>query len=121
MLWFNFILGLNFGFFWGGDVMFHNDMIMSLKQKKRNFIPRIKLLNHNMYLIEKNIVALKVSIKNEEASRFIHSLALGKYKVLSTKVYVVASCLITLLRHAVVFLCLLRHLLGPIPYLRIII
>ena len=39
-----------------GDVMFDNDMIMSLKQKKINFIPRIKL-NHNMYLIEKNIVA----------------------------------------------------------------
>ena len=100
--------------------MFDNDMIMSLKEKKRNFIPRIKL-NHIMYLIEKNIVALKVSIKNDDASRFIHSLALGKCKVLSTKVYVVASCLITLLRHAVVFLCLLRHLLGPIPYLMIII
>ena len=100
--------------------MFDNDMIMSLKEKKRNFIPRIKL-NHNMYLIEKNIVALKVLIKNDEASRFIHSLALGKCKVLSTKVYVVASCLITLLRHVVVFLCLLRLLLGPIPYLMIII
>ena len=49
--------------------MFDNDMIMSLKQKKRNFIPRIKL-NHNMYLIEKNIVALKVLIKNDEASRY---------------------------------------------------
>ena len=58
--------------------MFDNDMIMSLEEKKRNFIPRIKL-NHNMYLIEKNIVALKVLIKNDEASRFIHSLALGKY------------------------------------------
>ena len=44
-------------------------MIMSLKQKKIYFIPRIKL-NHNMYLIEKNIVALKVSIKNDEASRY---------------------------------------------------
>jgi len=52
-----------------GDVMFDNDMIMSLKQKKINFIPRIKL-NHNMYLIEKNIVALKVSIKNDEALRY---------------------------------------------------
>ena len=53
-----------------GDVMFDNDMIMSLKQKKINFIPRIKL-NHNMYLIEKkNIVALKVLIKNAEASRY---------------------------------------------------
>ena len=40
-----------------GDVMFDNDMIMSLKQKEINFIPRIKLLSHNMYLIEKNIVA----------------------------------------------------------------
>ena len=47
--------------------MFDNDMIMSLKEKKRNFIPTIKL-NHIMYLIEKNIVALKVSIKNDEAS-----------------------------------------------------
>ena len=47
--------------------MFDNDMIMSFKEKKRNFIPRIKL-NHIMYLIEKNIVALKVSIKNDEAS-----------------------------------------------------
>ena len=37
--------------------MFDNDMIMSLKQKEINFIPRIKLLSHNMYLIEKNIVA----------------------------------------------------------------
>ena len=100
--------------------MFDNDMMMSLKEKKRNFIPRIKL-NHIMYLIEKNIVALKVLIKNDDASRFIHSLALGKCKVLSTKVYVFASCLITLLRHAVVFLFLLRHLLGPIPYLMIII
>ena len=36
--------------------MFDNDMIMSLKQKEINFIPRIKLLSHNMYLIEKNIV-----------------------------------------------------------------
>ena len=49
--------------------MFDNDMIMSLKEKKRNFIPRIKL-NHIMYLIEKNIVALEVSIKNDEASRY---------------------------------------------------
>ena len=47
--------------------MFDNDMIMSFKEKKRNFIPRIKL-NHIMYLIEKNIVALKVSIKNDDAS-----------------------------------------------------
>ena len=47
--------------------MFDNDMIMSLKEKKRNFIPRVKL-NHIMYLIEKNIVALKVSIKNDDAS-----------------------------------------------------
>ena len=47
--------------------MFDNDMIMSLKEKKRNFIARIKL-NHIMYLIEKNIVALKVSIKNDDAS-----------------------------------------------------
>ena len=47
--------------------MFDNDMIMSLKEKKRNFIPRIKL-NRIMYLIEKNIVALKVLIKNDEAS-----------------------------------------------------
>ena len=50
--------------------MFDNDMIMSLKEKKRNCIPRIKL-NHIMYLIEKNIVALKVSIKNDEGSWYI--------------------------------------------------
>ena len=33
-----------------GMVMYDNNMIMSLKQKKRNFEPRIKL-NHNMYTI----------------------------------------------------------------------
>ena len=31
-----------------GMVMYDNNMIMSLKQKKRKFEPRIKL-NHNMY------------------------------------------------------------------------
>ena len=31
-----------------GMVMYGNDMIMSLKQKKRKFEPRIKL-NHNIY------------------------------------------------------------------------
>ena len=30
-------------------VMYDNNMIMSLKQKKRNFEPRIKL-NHNIYV-----------------------------------------------------------------------
>ena len=99
--------------------MFDNDMIMSLKQKKINFIPRIKL-NHNVYLIEKTLLLWKYQSRMMKLQG-IHSLALGKYKVLSTKVYVVASCLITLLRHAVVFLCLLTHLLGPVPYLMIII
>ena len=32
-----------------GMVMYDNNMIMSLKQKKRKFEPRIKL-NHNIYL-----------------------------------------------------------------------
>ena len=32
-----------------GMVMYDNNMIMSLKQKKRTFEPRIKL-NHNIYL-----------------------------------------------------------------------
>ena len=32
-------------------VMYDNYMIMSLKQKKRKFEPRIKILNHNMYTI----------------------------------------------------------------------
>ena len=47
LLWFNFILGLNF-LLCLGMVMYDNDMIMSLKQKKRKFKPRIKL-NHNIY------------------------------------------------------------------------
>ena len=44
VLWFNFILGLNFIFFcfWVWLCM-----IMSLKEKKRKFKPRIKL-NHNL-------------------------------------------------------------------------
>ena len=33
-----------------GMVMYDNNMIMSLKQKKRKFEPRIKL-NHNIYAI----------------------------------------------------------------------
>ena len=32
-----------------GMVMYDNNMIMSLKQKKRKFEPRIKL-NHNIYI-----------------------------------------------------------------------
>ena len=45
MLWFNFILGSKFFFFCFG---YGNLMIMSLKQKKKKFEPRIKL-NHNIY------------------------------------------------------------------------
>ena len=49
MLWFNFILGSNFlNLLFLGMVMYDNNMIMSLKQKKRKFEPRIKL-NHNTY------------------------------------------------------------------------
>ena len=48
MLLFNFILGLNFVFMFLGMVMYDNDMITSLKQKKMKFIPRIKL-NHKIY------------------------------------------------------------------------
>ena len=49
MLWFNFILGSNFFLLFLGMVMYDNNMIMSLKQKKRKFEPRMKL-NHNIYL-----------------------------------------------------------------------
>ena len=45
MLWFNFILDSNFYFLCFG---YGNLMIMSLKQKKKKFEPRIKL-NHNIY------------------------------------------------------------------------
>ena len=40
-----------------GMVMYDNNMIMSLKQKKRKFEPRIKL-NHNSYI---NIYRLRAS------------------------------------------------------------
>ena len=48
MVCFNVILDLNFCFLklLLGMVMYDNDMIMSLKQKKIKFKPRIKL-NHN--------------------------------------------------------------------------
>ena len=50
MLWFNFILGSNLGFFFVfGYVMYDNNMIISLDQKKIKFEPRIKL-NHNIYI-----------------------------------------------------------------------
>ena len=51
MLLFNVILDLNFCFLklLLGMVMYGNDMIMSLKQKKIKFKPRIKL-NHNKYI-----------------------------------------------------------------------
>ena len=51
MLWFNVILDLNFCFLklLLGMVMYDNDMIMSLKQKKIKFKPR-KKLNHNKYI-----------------------------------------------------------------------
>ena len=38
-----------------GMVMYDNNMIMSLKQKKRKFEPRIKL-NHNIYTTSKTII-----------------------------------------------------------------
>ena len=48
VLWFNVILRSNFLFFcFSGMVMYDNNMIMSLKQKKRKFEPGIKL-NHNI-------------------------------------------------------------------------
>ena len=47
-LWFNFILDSNFFFLLLGMVMYDNNMIMSLKQRKRKFKPRIKL-NHYIY------------------------------------------------------------------------
>ena len=43
--WFKF----SFLLFFLGMVMYDNNMIMSLKQKKRKFEPRIKL-NHNIYM-----------------------------------------------------------------------
>ena len=45
MLWFNFILGLNFLFFCFKLIMIHYH---TLKQKKRKFKP-MKKLNHNIY------------------------------------------------------------------------
>ena len=53
-----------------GMVMYDNNMIMSLKQKKRKFEPRIKL-NHNSYIekpyikvtVEESHAALQRSIK----------------------------------------------------------
>ena len=51
MLWFNVILDLIFCFLklLLGMVMYGNDKIMSLKQKKIKFKPRIKL-NRNKYI-----------------------------------------------------------------------
>ena len=51
MLWFNVVLDLNFCLLnlLLGMVMYDNDMIMSLKQKKIKFKPRIKL-NRNKYI-----------------------------------------------------------------------
>ena len=51
MLWFNFILGLNFNFF---CFWVRKCMIMSLKQKKRKFKPRIKL-NYNIYSLKSKL------------------------------------------------------------------
>ena len=49
MLWFNYPW-FKFSFLlFLGMVMSDNNMIMSLKQKKRKFEPRIKL-NHNIYV-----------------------------------------------------------------------
>ena len=47
VLWFNFILGLNFIFFCFKLIIIHNH---TQKQKKRKFKPRIKL-NHNTYIV----------------------------------------------------------------------
>ena len=49
MLWFNFILGSNFVFFCFLGMVIYDNMIMSLKQKKIKFEPKIKL-NHNIYI-----------------------------------------------------------------------
>ena len=48
MLWFNFILGLNFIFFCFELIIIHYH---TQKQKKIKFKPRRKLLNHNIYSI----------------------------------------------------------------------
>ena len=60
-----------------GMVMYDNNMIMSLKQKKRTFEPRIKL-NHNMYTVRegKTLIHLwifKVSFQISVSSTFCHS------------------------------------------------
>ena len=49
MLWFNFILGLNFIFFCLKLILIH---YQTQKQKKIKFKPRIKL-NHNIYMRNK--------------------------------------------------------------------
>ena len=50
LFWFNFILGSNLVLFcFLGMVMYDSNMIMSLKQKKIKFEPRI-ILNHNIYI-----------------------------------------------------------------------
>ena len=61
MLWFNFILALNFIFlcFWVCYCM-----IMILKQKKIKFKPRIKL-NHNTYINAKFAINLLLSYKRK--------------------------------------------------------
>ena len=65
VLWFNFVLGLNFMFlcFW---VSWY--MIMSLKQRKRKFEPRIKL-NHNMYTCQIWILPLKNHLRKVQRVR----------------------------------------------------
>ena len=61
MLWFNFILGSNFLFFFLGMVVYDNNMILSLKQKKRKFEPRIKL-NHNIYVLGGRVISQRTYI-----------------------------------------------------------
>ena len=46
-----------------GMVMYDNNMIMSLKQKKRKFEPRIKL-NHNIYMVRERAPTLTFNFFN---------------------------------------------------------
>ena len=66
MLWFNFILGLNFVFFCFKLIIvhYHTNNYHTQKQNKIKFKPRIKL-NHNIYFTrhqERGVVIKKIII-----------------------------------------------------------
>ena len=66
MLWFNFILGLNFNFLlFLGMAMYDHDMMTSLKLKQIKFKPRIKL-NHNMHIMFKIVDVIKIILASQQ-------------------------------------------------------